>query len=334
MLVEAIAGGRSPVEELEAREELAELIGRLQSLPEPQRAAIVMRELEGLSHEEIATALGLSGGAARQAIYRARQTLRAGFGMLLPAPVLKALLSGSSSSSVEAATGAVGVGGAGVALKAATATVLVAGAVGAGVAIDHGHRHKNPTSAEVGSVRTDAPLRVSKAGPQPELKRDTSAEPERGGSSENRRGRDAGEQDGSIEQGGGRSGRGGSPTHSSGGPGDEVRDGKDTTEPGNKGDGGGGTSGKDDGQGTGGSVGGSSGPGGGSGDSKNGGGSSNSGPGDGTTSTSDDEFPSSDSSGSNSGPDSGDGGAVQSSGSDDLRDPHGASVFSVQETQP
>ena len=31
---------------------------RLQALPEPQRAAIVMRELEGLSHEEIAAALG------------------------------------------------------------------------------------------------------------------------------------------------------------------------------------------------------------------------------------------------------------------------------------
>ena len=39
---------------------------RLRALPEPQRAAIVMRELEGLSHEEIAAALGISGGAARR----------------------------------------------------------------------------------------------------------------------------------------------------------------------------------------------------------------------------------------------------------------------------
>jgi hypothetical protein len=53
-----------------------------------------------------------------------------------------------------------------------------------------------------------------------------------------------------------------------------------------------------------------------------------------TTSANDDESTSSDSSDSNSSPDSGDGGAVQSSGSDDLRDPHGAGVFSVQETQP
>ena len=57
-----------------------ELMQRLRDLPEPQRAAIVMRELEGLSHDEIAAALGLSGGGARQTIYRARQALRDGLG--------------------------------------------------------------------------------------------------------------------------------------------------------------------------------------------------------------------------------------------------------------
>ena len=62
---------RAPRLRPSAREELAELMERLRALPEPQRAAIVMRELEGLSHEEIAAALGVSGGAARQAIYRA-----------------------------------------------------------------------------------------------------------------------------------------------------------------------------------------------------------------------------------------------------------------------
>jgi len=335
VLAEVLAGGRGPAEELESREELAELIGRLQSLPEPQRAAIVMRELEGLSHEEIATALGLSGGAARQVIYRARQTLRAGFGMLFPVPVLKALLSASSSSSVEAAAGAAGVGGAGVALKAATATVLVAGAVGAGVAIDHGHRHDSPASAEAEDVRAGTSARASEAGTRPApTGDDTSAVSERGAGSEDRgRGHDAEEQDGSLAQGDGHSGPGGSQTHHpSSGTGDEVRDGKDATEPGKGGDN---TSSKGDGGGSGGSVDGSSSPGGESGGSGDGGGSGSSGPADGTTaSTGDDESSTGDSPNSNSGPDSGDGGAVQQSGSDDLRDPHGASVFSVQETQP
>lgn len=140
-LAEAIAGGRSPAEAVEEREELTDLITRLQALPQPQRAAIVMRELEGLSHDEIAAALGLSGGAARQAIYRARQTLRDGLGMLVPLPALKALLSHAGPGAAEAAAGAAGVGGAagaGVAFKATAATVLVAGAVGAGIAVDHG----------------------------------------------------------------------------------------------------------------------------------------------------------------------------------------------------
>ncbi len=138
ILAEAIAGGRNPVEELERREEIADLMQRLQALPEPQRAAIVMRELEGLGHEEIAAALGLSGGGARQAIYRARQALRSGAGMLVPLPLLRAMLEGGGPGTAEAAAGAAGVGGAGVAFKATAATVLVAGAVGAGVAIDHG----------------------------------------------------------------------------------------------------------------------------------------------------------------------------------------------------
>ncbi|HEX8752502.1 MAG TPA: RNA polymerase sigma factor, partial [Solirubrobacterales bacterium] len=87
----AIAGSPSAAVEAERREEVAELMARLRALPEPQRAAIVMRELEGLSHEEIAAALGVSGGAARQAIYRARVALRDGFGMLVPLPVLRLL---------------------------------------------------------------------------------------------------------------------------------------------------------------------------------------------------------------------------------------------------
>jgi RNA polymerase sigma factor (sigma-70 family) len=137
---EAIAGGASPSEVLERRAELTDLTRRLHSLPEAQRAAIVMRELEGLSHEEIATALGVSGGAARQAIHRARRTLRDRAGMLIPLPLLKTLLAAGSMGTAEVAAGAGGTVGAGVALKAVTASVLVAGAVGAGVAIRDGRQ--------------------------------------------------------------------------------------------------------------------------------------------------------------------------------------------------
>lgn len=138
-LADAIAGGRTPTEIVEGRERLTDLIRRLRSLPEAQRAAIVMRELEGLGHDEIGSALGLSGGAARQAIYRARQALRDGLGVLVPLPLTRSLLEDIGAGSAETTAGvanAGGAAGAGVALKAAAATIMVAGAVGAGIAIE------------------------------------------------------------------------------------------------------------------------------------------------------------------------------------------------------
>ncbi|MBK5221200.1 MAG: RNA polymerase sigma factor [Thermoleophilia bacterium] len=146
-LAETLKGGQSAAVEAERREEMTELMTRLRALPEPQRAAIVMRELEGLSHDEIAAALGVSGGAARQAMYRARVTLRNGFGMLVPLPLLRLLFDhGAEAAAGAAAAGAASAGagaslggiGAGGAVKAGLATVLIAGSVGAaGVAIQH-----------------------------------------------------------------------------------------------------------------------------------------------------------------------------------------------------
>lgn len=146
-LAEAIAGGESPAARIEQREELTALMERLRALPEAQRAAIVMRELEGLSHDEIAAALGMSGGAARQAIYRARRALRDAAGMLVPLPLLKAALAADSPGAAEAAGGAIGLAGAGMAVKATAATVLVAGTVGAGVAIQDGGEERRDREA-------------------------------------------------------------------------------------------------------------------------------------------------------------------------------------------
>ncbi len=158
-LAETIAAGDTPGEILEQREELTDLMDRLRSLPEAQRAAIVMRELEGLSHDEIAAALGTSGGAARQAIHRARQALRDGAGMLVPLPLLKALLA-DSPAAAETAAGAAGIAGAGIAVKATAATMLVAGTVGAGVALQEGRNGREPdarASAGVERPGSDAP---------------------------------------------------------------------------------------------------------------------------------------------------------------------------------
>jgi RNA polymerase sigma factor (sigma-70 family) len=57
------------------RARFAGLMADLAELPERQRAALLMRELSGLSHEEIAVALQTSEGAAKQAIFDARRAL-------------------------------------------------------------------------------------------------------------------------------------------------------------------------------------------------------------------------------------------------------------------
>ncbi|MFN8217504.1 MAG: RNA polymerase sigma factor [Solirubrobacterales bacterium] len=181
-LAESLRGGESAAATAERRAELAELVQRLRALPEPQRAAIVMRELEGLSHEEIAAALGVSGGAARQAIYRARAALRDGLGALLPLPLLRTLLdhfgeagggvaasvgAASAAGAGAAASGTLGGLGAGGALKIGAATILLAGGVGAGSAIKH-HDGRSPQTAAAASPReSPAATAGSNGGPAP-----------------------------------------------------------------------------------------------------------------------------------------------------------------------
>jgi len=64
-------------EQRRAREELHRVMRGLRALPEATRAAVLMRSEEGLSYEDIATALGVSSGAARVMVHRGRARLAA-----------------------------------------------------------------------------------------------------------------------------------------------------------------------------------------------------------------------------------------------------------------
>jgi RNA polymerase sigma factor (sigma-70 family) len=64
-----------PEVDSEHRVRLAQLVDDLRGLPERQRGALVMRELSGLSYDEIALALGVSNEAARRAVFDARSAL-------------------------------------------------------------------------------------------------------------------------------------------------------------------------------------------------------------------------------------------------------------------
>src|SRR4051794_1950569 len=62
---------------LSRRHELRSLIEDLADLPEQQRAALLMRELDGLSHDEVADVLEITPQASRQLVKRARTGLTA-----------------------------------------------------------------------------------------------------------------------------------------------------------------------------------------------------------------------------------------------------------------
>lgn len=61
---------------LDEREAAGRVWSALDRLPFEQRAVIVLREIDGLRYEEIATSLGLAVGTVKSRLARARQTLR------------------------------------------------------------------------------------------------------------------------------------------------------------------------------------------------------------------------------------------------------------------
>lgn len=67
------ASGSNPVVGAEARLDLATMLERLSP---DHRAVIVLRELEGMSYEEMAKALGVPRGTVESRLYRARDELR------------------------------------------------------------------------------------------------------------------------------------------------------------------------------------------------------------------------------------------------------------------
>jgi RNA polymerase sigma factor (sigma-70 family) len=73
ILQEVVPSGAAPAEGDTL--ELMGLDAALDSMPENQRRAILLREWQGLSYREIASELGLSQGAVEMLIFRARRTL-------------------------------------------------------------------------------------------------------------------------------------------------------------------------------------------------------------------------------------------------------------------
>jgi RNA polymerase sigma factor (sigma-70 family) len=111
---------------------LDEVLRALSRLPFNQRSAIVMRELEGRSYEEIANALDVSVSSVEALLFRARRSLRARrttlrvLGIVQLPPSLETLFGGGAATT----GGAVAGGGALLKLATFVAAALTAGGAG------------------------------------------------------------------------------------------------------------------------------------------------------------------------------------------------------------
>jgi len=129
------AGGfaTEPAAELERRDEMQQALTSIAALPSRQRAALLAVAVDGRAHAEVARELGLTDGAVRQLVHRARTTLRTAATAITPLPLLHAMVASAGDSTVgrvaEVAAGAGGAGAASLSLKAGAAAVLATGAL-------------------------------------------------------------------------------------------------------------------------------------------------------------------------------------------------------------
>jgi RNA polymerase sigma-70 factor (ECF subfamily) len=79
-----VDGRRSPLEQTSSREMRAIIDKTLAEIPANYRAAVVLRDLEDFSYEEIAEILGVSLGTVKSRVGRGREALRKRLGKLLP----------------------------------------------------------------------------------------------------------------------------------------------------------------------------------------------------------------------------------------------------------
>ncbi len=140
-------------QDVEDRERLQAAFAAIALLPEPQRDALTLQALEGRSHEEIASALGVSSSAARQHVHRARTTIRAAVSAITPYGLLaRYAMAGSGEPTRAAVLGGAGAGLGATAVKVG-AGVLAAGAIAGGTgAIPLADLHQS-SAAPAGAAR-------------------------------------------------------------------------------------------------------------------------------------------------------------------------------------
>jgi RNA polymerase sigma factor (sigma-70 family) len=141
-LTDAIQTAASATRETELQRRIAvrDALTDVAALPQMQQQAIFLTAVDGQSHEEVATVLGVSEGAVRGLLYRARATLRSAAAALTPPQLLEWAARGGGAGSpgterlAELSAGGGAAGMTGLLAKGAVVAVT-AGAIATGGAV-------------------------------------------------------------------------------------------------------------------------------------------------------------------------------------------------------
>jgi RNA polymerase sigma factor (sigma-70 family) len=171
-LRESLEHGTTPEADLERRTVIRETLAGVAALPDNQREALLRTAVGGSSQAEIARDLGVTDGAVRQLVHRARATLRAAATAVTPFPLAAwAATAGSAGGPAvserigELAAGA-GTAGVGSLLFKGGAAVVVAGAIAAPATVHHVHSDRSEAqAAETPKVVTQPAERVAASTP-------------------------------------------------------------------------------------------------------------------------------------------------------------------------
>ena len=145
-LAGSLEGGVAPEAEVERRDVMRQTLAGLAALPENQREALLRSAVQGAAHADIARDLGLSEGATRQLVLRARSSLRAAVSAVTPLPLLNWIAThadrgGGGEAAVrlaEAAAGGSAAGASALLAKVGTVAVIAGGAAVAPAIVDGG----------------------------------------------------------------------------------------------------------------------------------------------------------------------------------------------------
>ncbi len=213
-LHDTLHGSGGPAELAERRAVVRQTLAGLAALPERQREALLQIAVEGRSQEEVAEELGLSHGAVRQLVHRARTSLRSAATAVMPLPLAGWLAAGEGDRDLVARLGELVAGtGAGATLAKAGAVAALAGGAVAGPAVVDRIAEQPAEPARAGAIA--APARSGDDGTADRGPGDAQAAPVAAGD---------GEQRGGGEDRSGRRGGAGDDDRSGRGDGDAAED--------------------------------------------------------------------------------------------------------------